>query len=738
MIRKYDILAIVIFCCAISCVQKEEKSIEQVTFKAVLADSPTSKTVLQADGSVFWSPGDAINLFYGENGAAMLTSTNADAAAQTTFTGTLDGMLPNGADEFWAVYPYSEENIFDGSAVTLTLPDEQTGVAGTFANGLFFSLARSQDYSLQFYNLCGGIKFSVSQQGIQSVTFKGNDSEILAGQVQVTFNAEGKPVVSQVAKGASELRLNAPEGGFEVGQWYYIVSLPATLSAGYTMIFYSGPDVVAERISDTPVTIKRSVWGRLTEADAVEEPITASKYLTFSSDMTTTISLTNEGGNAPVLYYSTDAENWTQWDYSDLSFSPNAPLYLCGDNAQGFSFGSSQYSHFTASGDLFAISGDIMSLLNKDAELLTIPNEYCFYDLFYQCSLLSSGPSLTATALAPHCYENLFNGCESLYDAPELPATTLADWCYSQLFFGCSSINEAPALPVTTLAPYCYYGMFNGTGISAAPELPATSLEPHCYDMMFMGCEGLEECPELPATTLAEGCYESMFYGCSSLEAAPDLPAPTLVDYCYNAMFWACYNLNYVKCLATDIEADACTSGWLSDVAQQGIFVKAPNAQWPIGPSGVPQGWTIEDFSQAVSLDGRWEALRDNDDPNSTAAVALFEDNSLDLYIIAYGQHYSGTYSYEDGTIIYNITSGFQAYTDVSYNPDTGEMESSSWQAGNLDASTLRLEDGYEWYSINEEDFEPDLASFPFVIQDNGTANSSLLGIQDLVFTKVN
>ena len=306
-------------------------------------------------------------------------------------------------------------------------------------------------------------------------------------------------------------------------------------------------------------------WTVVNEGEEQTTTVTASKYLTFSSAGTTTVSLTNEGGNAPVLYYSTDAQTWTPWDYSELTFTADAPLYICGDNPEGFNFSNTRNSRFTATGDFFSVSGDIMSLLNKDSELLIIPNENCFLLLFYQCSRLTSGPSLPATTLqeacykglfssctnlvsspvlpattlAPYCYEDLFYACESLESAPvlpaetilpycyadmfhgcshlmaapSLPATTLAEACYSQMLFGCSSITEAPALPVTTLAPYCYYGMFNGTGITTGPELPATSLQPHCYEMMFVGCHSLVNAPALPATSLAEACYESMFYG---------------------------------------------------------------------------------------------------------------------------------------------------------------------------------------------------------------------------------
>lgn len=291
------------------------------------------------------------------------------------------------------------------------------------------------------------------------------------------------------------------------------------------------------------------------------------------------------------------------------------------------------------------------------------------------------------------------------------------------------------------MTPLCYNAMFSGcTNLTTVPVLSAiTMAEKSCLEMFF-GCTSLTSVPNLSAQGLAYKCCASMFYGCTSLITAPELPASTLDNQCYAAMFSGCSNLSYVKCLATDTSADNCLTNWLSGVSSTGTFVKAANTQWPRSASGIPEGWTVENYSQNVSLDGRWEALRDNDDPSSTAFVALFEGDNLDLYIIAWGQHLSGTYSYEDGTIIYDITAGLQAYTDVSINPDTGEMESSSWQAGNLDPTTLTLSDGYDWYSMSDEDLSnlQDFAQFPFVIQDNGTAISSLVGIQDLVFSKMN
>lgn len=98
----------------------------------------------------------------------------------------------------------------------------------------------------------------------------------------------------------------------------------------------------------------------------------------------------------------------------------------------------------------------------------------------------------------------------------------------------------------------------------------------------------------LPATTLTEDCYNGMFYGCTSLTKAPVLPATSLATRCYIEMFNGCTSLTYVKCLATDKSADFCTINWMLEVPIGGTFVKASDADWSTGPSGIPFGWTVE------------------------------------------------------------------------------------------------------------------------------------------------
>ena len=349
-------------------------------------------------------------------------------------------------------------------------------------------------------------------------------------------------------------------------------------------------------------------------------------YVTTNGEMK--VSLDNKGGNAPKLYYSTNMSDWTEWDYSELTFSSSAPLYLCGDNTSGFSFSTSKYSQFVFTdvndnGSKVSVSGDIMSLIDKEAERLVIPNDYCFYMLFQGCTSLTKAPALPATTLAKSCYQYMFYTCTSLTTAPALPATTLADhgyanmfhactslttvpaelpattlaaYCYSNMFCRCSNLNKAPVLPATILAGSCYFCMFKDcNGLATAPALPATTLANGCYSYMFEGCKSLTTVPDvLPAITLASECYKYMFHGCTSLEAAPDLPATGLKDACYYRMFKDCSQLSYVKCLALNPD-DTNLKQWLEGVANTGTFVKNASAtSWLEGSSGIPTGWTVK------------------------------------------------------------------------------------------------------------------------------------------------
>ena len=908
-----------ILCLALlACTRITEKETDLVQSRELIitayeADSDVdTKTARQSDNvSVYWSPADAISVFYdtGNNGGSKFVAQNTEEAPIAQFKGTLD--VVNGGGDYWGVYPYSADNSCDGSSIVTVIPSTQVGKAGTFADNTFVTMARSKDLNLEFYNICCGIKFSLTRDDVKDVTIRGNKGEDIAGKVKVEWDANGKPAISEYISSAKEVTVTAPGGGsFASGTNYYLVLAPQLFSSGFTLtlttndskkgsyvyedsrqfnrskfivipdldsmvsswtdaelvppdneIWYTStngevvipnnsdsfnttllsntyeegkgilrfaenvntigssafnncqalqtiqlptttetignmafrqcyqlkgitlpeglttinadafsscsnlssitlpnslvtigssaflncssltsihiPDNVSSffsifggctslvsfsgkyasedgrclirnnmmlafapaglstytvpatvtsiyndvfrscneleevilpeglkelyssffycrnltklvipstvnkmtmRVVDsspsiTQIVVKATVpptclsdnlfpetnncpiyvpassvdaykaaehWSAIAHRiQPIPEAVSATKYLTFTSEGSTTLSLSNNGGNAPMLYYSIDKTHWTQWDYSSLTFTSASPLYLCGDNPEGFSFStgkSGKYSKFTASGDSFGVSGSIMSLLNKDEDISVIPASSLFYRLFQSCTGLTSAPELPATTLTNKCYFSMFSGCTGLTKAPALPATTLAKDCYAGMFLECTGLETAPQLPAASLEEYCYGAMFQGcTSLTVVPGLPATTLADQCYSEMFSGCTGLTEAPELPATELARQCYEYMFSGCTGLTKAPALPAPTLASHCYTQMFQACSALHSVKCLATDINADSCVRNWLQGVANSGTFVKAAGMNdWPSGASGIPAGWTVE------------------------------------------------------------------------------------------------------------------------------------------------
>ena len=212
---------------------------------------------------------------------------------------------------------------------------------------------------------------------------------------------------------------------------------------------------------------------------------------TDNSSIAKTIDYKLNGGEWTSITSNTDSSAPT------ITVNPGDKLQLRGNNAQygAYSKFGLSCSYFAGSA-LFEAEGNIMSLIYGDdfKNNSTISSTYALAGLFTDCTNLVSAENLIlpATTLADYCYREMFYQCTSLTTAPKLPATTLADYCYQSMFMYCSSLTTAPELPADTLANSCYYQMFQGcTSLITAPALPATTLALYCYDEMFSGCKNL-------------------------------------------------------------------------------------------------------------------------------------------------------------------------------------------------------------------------------------------------------
>ena len=255
-------------------VQNIRAESSEIEFTAKWADnnSTGSRTAIQEDGtSIWWTTGEEINVFFASGAEGKFTSTNTEAQATATFCGTVSGFVGNIEQEgntptTWAVYPYSADNSFDGNSVTLTLPSEQHATEGTFADKFFPAIARTNGFDLAFYNVCGGVRFSVTQPDITSILFQSADGSPMAGKVQVGFGSDNKPEIREVFDMVDFVKVIAPDGGFVPGNYYFAAMIPQVHVEGMEQTFWRGDHVQQKAISKS-IMVKRSVFGRLEDMD---------------------------------------------------------------------------------------------------------------------------------------------------------------------------------------------------------------------------------------------------------------------------------------------------------------------------------------------------------------------------------------------------------------------------------------------------------------------------------------
>ena len=269
IMRKSLFIGLVAVLGLIGCSRNQEIDVPDANLSIFArTESPAeTKTIVESGVHVYWEPGDEIAVFMGEQSAKFTTDITA-ASGTATFKGTFgDATWPEDLD-LWAVYPFSEDAVFDGETITTTLPSEQVAREGSFGKDMNLAIAHSSRATLQFYNVGGGIRFSVTEEGIKKVMFEGLSGEIISGKVKIGFE-NGLPVVKEVTGGSQFITLLPPTGqeSFKPGTWYYIVAIPGSLEGGYKLRFYKGSDY-ARKVSEKAVEIKRSIFGSLEKADS--------------------------------------------------------------------------------------------------------------------------------------------------------------------------------------------------------------------------------------------------------------------------------------------------------------------------------------------------------------------------------------------------------------------------------------------------------------------------------------
>jgi hypothetical protein len=210
-------------------------------------------------------------------------ASNTEPAAETYFT----GIMPAGTGAYWAVYPYNANNSIQNGYFVTSVPAKQEAVAGSFANNVFVSAAfeKNATKTLTFHHQCGGVKFTVTQPGIKSaVVVPADESVSLAGLVGLYAASAGSaPYIRATGSPedmSSTAEIVAPEGEtLEVGEAYHIVTIPATLKGGFSLMLQKEDGTVCFRKVSKDVKIEAGHFLTLTDVDDGAE---FDRYFEFS------------------------------------------------------------------------------------------------------------------------------------------------------------------------------------------------------------------------------------------------------------------------------------------------------------------------------------------------------------------------------------------------------------------------------------------------------------------------
>ena len=171
----------------------------EVTFdvsakKSTIADveNASTKTEIKEDGTVLWSVGDKVSVFYDVNGetgsseseALVAENIKADGSASITVKVPAAFTLEQfeGTRSLSAVYPFDAAAAYVDGKINVSAPEVQDG---TFAHASLSVAEWTGSNSLKFENQCGLLRIEAVDAAVSKITLKSADADV------VTLNVPG-------------------------------------------------------------------------------------------------------------------------------------------------------------------------------------------------------------------------------------------------------------------------------------------------------------------------------------------------------------------------------------------------------------------------------------------------------------------------------------------------------------------------------------------------------------------
>ncbi|MBE6232922.1 MAG: hypothetical protein E7118_00430 [Bacteroidales bacterium] len=202
-------------------------------------DGADTKTVIDGMKS-YWNGTEGIRVLDGTLANGKVYTATVEKSQTATFT-EVDGSVSLDEDAaYLAVYPEGPAGsvTWDGdvasSAKKFWLPGDQTATEGSYDPSTHIAVAYTEagNTNLEFKNVVSLVKFTLQSDNVSEVCFYGNNSDVIAGNFDVTYN-NGNPAIN--TKDQYNLKYAKITGNLEKGKTYYISVLPCEFEGGFSI-----------------------------------------------------------------------------------------------------------------------------------------------------------------------------------------------------------------------------------------------------------------------------------------------------------------------------------------------------------------------------------------------------------------------------------------------------------------------------------------------------------------------
>ena len=193
----------------------------------------STKTELKEDGTVLWSVGDKVSVFYEVNGktgsseSEALTAENIKEDGSASITVKVPAAFTlaqfEGTRSLSAVYPFDAAATFVDGKINVSAPKVQDG---TFAHASLSVAEWTGSNSLTFENQCGLLRIEAVDAAVSKITLKSTDSEV------VTLNVSGAGT-------------------------YYAAVAPSTLEGFSVVLTDAEGEELAKKVTAKPLVVEK-------------------------------------------------------------------------------------------------------------------------------------------------------------------------------------------------------------------------------------------------------------------------------------------------------------------------------------------------------------------------------------------------------------------------------------------------------------------------------------------------